>query len=154
MTQRPDPTDRRSKIILGVDNSPEMQILLQGIICHAGYTYVGVKSGNAALAEIAARKPLDLILLDVEMPRVSGFIACTRIRKHWKGKAVPIIFLTFNNTVADIANCKAAGGDAFITKPFTAKVLLQYIEHWLSRAAQSPSDPRVTAKALALILKA
>jgi DNA-binding response OmpR family regulator len=66
---------------------------------------------------------------------------------------VPIIFLTFNNTMADIDNCKAAGGDAFVVKPFTGKVLLQHIEHWLSRAAPLPSAPEVTAEALALILK-
>jgi CheY-like chemotaxis protein len=154
MTQQPETIDRRSKIILGVDDSREMQKLLQGIICHAGYTYIGANSANKALAEIAARNPFDLILLDVEMPGMNGFSTCARIRSNSKGKMVPIIFLTFNNTMADIDNCKAAGGDAFVVKPFTGKVLLQHIEHWLSRAALPPSAPEVTAEALARILKA
>ena len=84
-----------------------MQKLLQGIR-HAGYTYIGVSSANKALAEITARNPFDLILLDVEMPGLNGFATCVRIRKSSKGKAVPIIFLTFNNTVTDVENCGKA----------------------------------------------
>jgi two-component system sensor histidine kinase/response regulator len=138
MNQPTQPLDRSSKIILGVDDSREMQVLLQAIICHAGYVYVGVSSGNSALAEITARNPFDVVLLDVEMPGMDGFAACARIRKHSKGKTVPIIFLTFHNTETDVENCQTAGGNDFIKKPFTGKTLIERLDRWSSQAIYVP----------------
>jgi CheY-like chemotaxis protein len=137
MIQETETIDRRSKVILGVDDSRQMQVLLSAIICSAGYTYVGASNGNDALAEISARNPFNVILLDVEMPRMNGFELCTRIRNHPKGKAVPIVFLTFHNTVTDIEKCNAAGGNTFIVKPFTGKTLLQHLDFWSSKTADS-----------------
>jgi two-component system sensor histidine kinase/response regulator len=138
MTQPTQPLERSSKIILGVDDSREMQKLLQAIICHAGYVYVGAGSGNSALAEIAARNPFDVILLDVEMPGMDGFAACAQIRKHLKSKTVPIIFLTFHNTVTDVEKCQAAGGNDFIVKPFTGKNLIERLDRWSSQLIYVP----------------
>ncbi len=140
MTEPTQLLDRSSKIILGVDDSREMQKLLQAIICHAGYTYVGVGSGRNALEEITARNPFDAILLDVEMPRMDGFTACAQIRNHFKGKTVPIIFLTFHNTVTDFEKCKAAGGNDFIVKPFTGKTLIERLDRWSSKLIEPHRD--------------
>jgi two-component system sensor histidine kinase/response regulator len=133
MTQPTQALERSSKIILGVDDSREMQKLLQAVICHAGYVYVGASSGESALAEITARNPFDAILLDVEMPGMDGFATCARIRKHLNGKTVPIIFLTFHNTMTDFEKCKAAGGNDFIVKPITGKTLLERLDRWSSQ---------------------
>ena len=125
--------DRRSKTILGVDDSDEIQTLLHAIIANAGYSFVSAGSGDRAMSEIVDRNPFDVILLDIEMPGMDGFTLCERIRKHPKGKSVPIVFLTFHNTVVDVEKCKSVGGNAFITKPFTGKTLLQHLDHWSAR---------------------
>jgi CheY-like chemotaxis protein len=138
MTQPTQTLDRSLKIILGVDDSREMQKLLQAIICHAGYVYVGSSSGDSALAEIAARNPFDVILLDVEMPGMDGFATCAQIRKHPNGKTVPVIFLTFHNTVTDFEKCKAAGGNDFMMKPFTGKTLIERLDRWSSQVIDVP----------------
>jgi two-component system, sensor histidine kinase and response regulator len=138
MTQPVQALDRSSKIVLGIDDSPEMQKLLQAIICHAGYVYVGASGGNSALAEITARNPFSAILLDVEMPGIDGFATCTRIRKHTKGETVPVAFLTFYNKVTDFEKCKAAGGNDFIVKPFTGKTLIERLDRWSSQLIGTP----------------
>lgn len=141
MTHPTQTPDRSSKIILGVDDSREMQKLLQAIVCHAGYAYVGASSGDSALEEITARNPFDVILLDVEMPGMDGFAACARIRKHPKGTTVPIVFLTFHNTVTDLEKCQAAGGNDFMVKPFTGKILIERLDRWSSQTIYVPGAP-------------
>lgn len=131
-----DPTfDRRSKIILGIDDSSEMQMILHATINGAGYTYLHARSPAEALDCIAARPPFDVILLDVQMPEMDGFKLCSEIRKRPQGKKVPIIFLTVQNTVADFEKSKAVGGNAFIVKPFNAKTLIKHLDRWTSQAA-------------------
>jgi len=155
MTQQNPVVDRRSKSILGIDDSWEMQAILHATINGAGYTYVAAHDGAEALDIIAAREPLHVILLDVQMPGMDGYEVCKLIRANPKGKRVPIIFLTVNNTVGDLEKCKAAGGNAFIVKPFNAKTLIRHLDHWstqlikpaarLESAAPAPAPD--TAKA-------
>ncbi len=140
LNQDAERENRRSKIILGIDDSRSMQVLLQGIICSAGFSYVGVSNGNDAMAEIAARNPFDVILLDVELPGIKGFDLCKRIRKHPKGKNVPIVFLTIHNTETDVEISKSVGANTFIIKPFTGKTLLQHLDYWSSRPAELPPE--------------
>ncbi|HKT16546.1 MAG TPA: response regulator [Stellaceae bacterium] len=137
-TQKPG---RPAKTILGVDDSEEMQTLLHAIVSSAGYAYSSAGGGDEALQKIGAHEPFNSILLDVEMPGMDGFTLCERIRAHPKGASVPIIFLTFHNTMADLEKCKKAGGNAFIVKPFTGKRLLQHLDHWSSMTVPAPPAP-------------
>lgn len=130
--------DRRSKTILGVDDSSEMQAILHAMITGAGYAFAAAQDGAEALAQIAAREPFSVILLDVQMPGMDGFELCRQIRKLPKGRSVPIIFLTVRNTTADVENCKNAGGNAFIVKPFNSKTLIRHLDHWSQQSAAKP----------------
>jgi len=132
-TDSPSAIDRRSRTILGIDDSREIQTLLHAIVSSAGYSYTGASGAEEALSKIVANNAFNVILLDIEMPMIDGFSLCARIREHPKGRTVPIVFLTFHNTLQDIEKCKAAGGNAFIVKPFTGKVLLQHLDYWSSR---------------------
>ena len=134
------PLDRRKKTILGVDDSDEIQTLLHAIISHAGYGYVSASNASRAMVEIVNRNAFDAILLDVEMPGLDGFTLCSDIRKHPKGKTVPIIFLTFHHRESDVEKCKAVGGNTFIVKPFTGKTLLQHLDHWVSHPITPPPE--------------
>ena len=139
MAEQTKTPGRPGKAILGVDDSEEIQTLLHAIISSAGYSYSSASGGEEALAKIVAHDPFSSILLDVEMPGMDGFTLCERIREHPKGAGVPIIFLTFHNTLADLEKCKAVGGNAFIVKPFTGKRLLQHLDHWSSLTVPAPA---------------
>lgn len=130
--------DRRSKTILGIDDSWEMQTILHATVSASGYTYVAADGGQEALTIIGAREPFNVILLDVQMPGMDGYEVCKQIRATPKGRRVPIIFLTVNNTVGDLEKCKEAGGNAFIVKPVNAKTLIRYLDHWSSQLPKTP----------------
>src|SRR5580704_9132040 len=105
MSEQKPEIDRRSKTILGVDDSPEMQAILHAMITGAGYAFTAAQDASEALQQIAAREPFSVILTDVQMPGMDGFELCRQIRKLPKGKNVPIVFLTVNNTTADVEKC-------------------------------------------------
>lgn len=139
MNDRKPEFDRRAKTILGVDDSAEMQAILHAMITGAGYPFTAAQDGAEALAQIAAREAFSVILLDVQMPGMDGFDLCREIRKQPRGRSVPIIFLTVRNTTADVEKCKAAGGNAFIVKPFNSKTLIRHLDHWSQQSvAKAP----------------
>jgi len=88
------------------------------------------KSGELAL-QICARKPPDLILLDVEMPGMDGFETIARLKEDECSKSVPVIFLTGNNDGETQKKCLGAGAVDFITKPAEAGVLHDKIRQHL-----------------------
>ena len=138
MNQSNPTIDRRSKTILGVDDSPEIQMILHAMVTGADYPFVAASDATEALTQIAGRSPFSVILLDVQMPGMDGFELCRQIRALPKGKNVPIIFLTVRNTATDIEKCKAAGGNAFIVKPFNAKTLVRHLDHWSFQSLAKP----------------
>ncbi len=78
--------------------------------------------------ELARNRAPDLILLDLCLPILSGFDACSMIKKDEKTKHIPIIFLSPKNQVADVSKGLAAGADDYIPKPFDYKELLARIK--------------------------
>jgi len=88
------------------------------------------KSGELAL-QICAQKPLDLILLDVEMPGMDGFETIARMKADERLKQVPVIFLTGNSDAETQAKCLEAGAVDFITKPPDADILHNRIKKYL-----------------------
>lgn len=83
--------------------------------------------------------PVDLILMDVQMPEMNGYQATQLIRKLPGGKSVPIIGMTANAFNSDLSNCLKAGMDDVITKPFRKKLFLEKVVYWLSSGADHPT---------------
>ena len=125
------PTDTRSKIVLVVDDSPEILSLITAMLSGAGYTVVGASSGENCLA-LVHRCPPRMILLDVQMPGIDGFETCRRLREHPQLKTTPIAFLTALKTRGDVKEGLTAGGNDFIVKPVSRDALLQRVQHWTS----------------------
>lgn len=79
--------------------------------------------GEAALALIRSERP-DLVLLDVMMPKMSGFEVCERLRQDPGGTDIHVVFLTAKGQEYDRARGDAVGADAYVTKPFNPDDLL------------------------------
>src|SRR5215469_428843 len=123
-------SERRAKTIFAVDDSSEMQPILQSALTGAGYSIISLLSAKECLDGLKERHA-DGFLLDVQMPSMDGLDLCRAIRKTAGYKDTPIIFLTVNNTHADIKHCIEAGGNDFIVKPVNAKTLVQRLDRWV-----------------------
>lgn len=108
--------------ILLVDDDPIFSALTAAFLKAQGHNVRLASGGVEALAQFAEKEP-DLILLDVVMPVMDGYQTAIRIREMATGCFVPIIFLTELTCDSDLAKCIEAGGDDFLSKPFTKTIL-------------------------------
>ncbi|MGH7123231.1 MAG: response regulator [Stellaceae bacterium] len=127
-----NPSDLRSRIVLGVDDAPENLFLLQSAVKAGGYTFMGARSGAECLSLLRRLVP-KLILLDIEMPVLDVFETCRQIRAIPALQQVPIAFLTARKTSEDVRKCLEIGGNDFIIKPFDVVKLLERIKHWTGK---------------------
>jgi len=82
------------------------------------------ESGSAALS-LACQKTYDLIFMDVRMPGIDGFTACSEIRQITANRSTPVVFITTLSDIESQATCSLSGGSAFISKPvFPAQITL------------------------------
>jgi len=123
--------ETQSKIVLGIDDSPDDLGLLNLILMGAGYTFVA--SEPAECFNLVLRCAPRLILLDIQMPGIDGFDVCRRLRSMPEIRHVPIAFLTALKTREDVKQGVAAGGNDFIIKPFERDKLLARVHHWTNR---------------------
>ena len=109
--------------ILIVDDLPENRDILKGLLETEGYELETAKDGLEAV-ERATADPPDLILMDVTMPRLTGFEACRRLKADPRTELVPIVLVTGLLAREDRIQGIAAGCDDFLTKPVDAEQLL------------------------------
>jgi DNA-binding response OmpR family regulator len=124
-----------SKRILIVDDEPRYLRLLEANLKTEGYAVVTAADGLQAVDAFSAQ-PVDLILLDIMMPRLDGFGTCQRIREF---SNVPIIMLTAKGEEQDRVKGLDLGADDYLVKPFSATELLARVRAVLRRA-QLPSE--------------
>ena len=121
------------KRILVVDDEVRYQRLLDANLRTDGYEVVAASDGAEAI-DIFSSQPIDLILLDVMMPKLDGFETCQRIREY---SNVPIIMLTAKGDEKDRVRGLDLGADDYLTKPFSATELLARVRAVLRRAQVS-----------------
>ena len=123
----PSVAPREHAEILVVDDDPvNCQVLLNHLSL-AKYNAHKSESGIDALRMINEGQQFDLLILDVMMPRLSGFDVCKEIRKSYSSHELPIIILTANNRVEDMVMGFESGANDFITKPITKQELLSRV---------------------------
>lgn len=113
--------------ILVVDDIPENLRLLAGILADRGYRIRPARDGVQALS-IAQNIPIDLILLDIMMPGISGYEVCQKLKADEVTRDIPVIFISAINEVLDKVKAFAVGGVDYITKPFQAEEVLARVE--------------------------
>jgi DNA-binding response OmpR family regulator len=117
------------------DNPPEQQ-LLRTILEDQGFTVSTAASGKEFLKHVLKNIP-DMILLDIQLPDISGYEVCEKIRKHKKTKHVPIVMLTGNDLSAEVELGFDAGADEYIIKPIDSARLLSAINSILTLNCKS-----------------
>lgn len=124
-----------AKRVLIVDDEPRYLRLLEANLRTEGYEVVTAQDGQQAV-DVFSGQPIDLVLLDIMMPRLDGFGATQRIREF---SSVPIIILTAKGEEQDRVRGLDLGADDYLVKPFSATELLARVRAVLRRA-QVPSE--------------
>jgi len=120
-----------SRKILVADDEPNIVISLEYLMAREGYTVLVARDGQEALDMIARDRP-DLVLLDVMMPKKSGFEVCQAVRASEELQATKILMLTAKGRDTDLAKGMALGADAYMTKPFSTRELVQKVADMLA----------------------
>ncbi len=117
--------------ILLVDDEPNILLSLQFLMKRAGYEVTTAIDGERALAQVEVRVP-DLILLDINMPKLNGYAVCERIRANPAWQQVRIVLLTAKGREVEKEKGLALGADDYITKPFSNQALIDKVQALLS----------------------
>ncbi len=117
--------------ILVVDDTPANLEIVTEILADAGYTISTAISGDRALKRLEAYIP-DLILLDVQMPGIDGFITCQRLKDNPATAHIPVIFMTAVADTASKVKGFSLGAADYITKPFQESELLARVNTHLN----------------------
>jgi len=123
--------------ILVVDDEPQIRRIMRTTLTTAGYEVEEAKTGQEALTKLREYRP-DLVLLDINMPGMSGLATCRELRAD---PNVAIIMLTVLNTEAAKVEALDAGADDFVIKPFSTPELLARIRAVLRRVPATQSSP-------------
>ncbi|MBM4108973.1 MAG: response regulator [Phycisphaerae bacterium] len=115
-----------------VDDNEQNLELLEAYVEDLGCETATARDGVEALETVARWRP-DVILLDVMMPRVSGFQCCVRLKGDPTTRTIPVLIVTALNEVADVERAREAGADDYITKPVNKVELLQKVRSLAAR---------------------
>lgn len=127
--------------ILIADDEPNIVLSLEFLMEQNGYQVAVARDGEQALREMAAFQP-DLVLLDVMMPLRSGYEVCQRIRENPDWARVKIVMLSAKGRDLEVSQGLALGADAYVTKPFSTKALMEQVRALLAGAADRGAAER------------
>lgn len=118
--------------ILIVDDSPSLRMAIRLALTGAGYRVTEAGDGEEGLARASSDR-FDMILTDLNMPRMNGLEMIQEIRKSPMQSGVPIVFLTTESDDAMKQQAKAAGATGWLVKPFVPEQLIKIVKKVLGR---------------------
>jgi two-component system OmpR family response regulator len=130
--------------ILVADDDPHIRQLLVFALAKAGLDVIEAGDGEEALAQVAAHAP-DLVVLDINMPRMDGIEVCRRLRA---GSEVPILFLSSRDDEIDRVLGIELGADDYVTKPFSPREVVARVMAILRRVSGRPPQVDQAAGAI------
>jgi len=128
-----------SKRILAVDDSPSMRHMVSVTLRGAGYEVVEAADGDEAL-EYARGHSVDLVLADVNMPRMNGITLVAHLRTLPEYRLTPLLLLTTESSQQSKQQGKQAGATGWMVKPFHPDQLLATLDRVLSGSAKMPAQ--------------
>jgi twitching motility two-component system response regulator PilH len=125
-------SDRRPTVVVA-DDSPTLRRIVSGVLAEAGFEVVLACDGVDAVQAVFRTMP-DVVILDVQMPRVSGYVAARVLKDDWQTADLPVLFLTSLNAASDRYWGARAGGERFFTKDFEAPQLVEAVREAMAAA--------------------
>ena len=127
----PDPDPGMKPKVLIADDEPNIVISLEFMMKREGFEVIVARDGAQAL-EVIRREHPRLVLLDATMPGMSGFDVCEAVRADAEVASTRIVMLTAKGRETDMARGVGAGADAYVTKPFSTRDLVQKVKDLLA----------------------
>ncbi len=130
-----------ARILIADDNQANAELLeayLAGVPCQLEFAY----DGEETLAKVASFRP-DLLLLDVMMPKRSGFEVCQQIKSNPETRSIMVLMVTALNELGDIERAIAAGTNDFLSKPVNRPELLKRVENMLLLRGMQDENERL-----------
>ncbi len=123
-------------LVMVVDDSPTVRKLVSLTLERRGYRVISAFDGVAAIKELGSCRP-DLILLDINMPRLDGYRLCKLIKKHEATQSIPVVMLSGKDGMFDKLRGRLVGCSDYITKPFEADALTHKVAKYLNLSPTS-----------------
>ncbi|WP_376792103.1 response regulator transcription factor [Thermoflexus sp.] len=118
--------------ILIAEDERDIRELIAFTLEFGGFQVITTTNGQEAV-ELARRHRPDLILLDVRMPKMTGYEACRILKSQEETRTIPVVFLSAKGQESEIRQGMEAGADAYILKPFAPDELIQQVRAILDR---------------------
>jgi DNA-binding response OmpR family regulator len=128
----------RKKVLIA-DDEPNIVTSLEYLMAKSGYEVAVARNGEEALALVESFLP-DLVLLDVMMPRRSGYEVCQKMRERAEWRHIRIVMLSAKGREAEVSKGLSLGADAYVTKPFSNRELIAQVADLLGEDAK-PQSP-------------
>lgn len=139
-------TERPAKLaglkVLVIDDSKTIRRTAETLLAREGCEVFTAVDGFDALSKVADHRP-DIIFVDIMMPRLDGYQACSLIKRSKAFRTIPVIMLSSKDGLFDRARGRIVGSEHYLTKPFTRDELLSAIEQHVALPAV-PGPPALT----------
>jgi len=127
------PKSPTTRLLLVEDNPLNMKLLRDVLEAH-GYETIATGEGGAALALACEHQP-DLILMDLQLPDISGFDAVRQLKDHVLTRTIPVVAVTAFAMIGDERKALTCGCDAYLAKPILLRDFLNLVEKFIGGAA-------------------
>jgi DNA-binding response OmpR family regulator len=127
---------RAAHTVLVIDDDPDVREALQAALEGDGYRVICAPDGEAGIARVLTDRP-DVVIVDMMMPRVSGFVVLERLKHHHR-LGVPVIMLTANESDHQRAYAEFLGVDLYLNKPIRAAQLFQSVRQFCPPPGAEP----------------
>ena len=125
--------------VLVVDDEPEIVKMVTKIMEARGHRVTSARDGEEALSAVSKERP-DVIILDLNIPRLDGFEVCKRLKGDGTTRSIPIVMLTAAfPTVDDATRGIGVGADEYVVKPFLREVLVHNVERLIETSQDASS---------------
>ena len=134
--QGDEPTRSATKQILIVEDNELNMKLLRDVLKAYGYATITTERGTAALTLAREHRP-DLILLDLQLPDISGYDALRRLKDDEETRNIPVVAVTAFAMAGDERKALASGCDGYVAKPILLRKFLDVVERFVGKAGET-----------------